>query len=49
MVTPVRAASRFYGAETSHQDYARRNPERYAAYRRGCGAMRFFVGVLGGG
>ncbi len=37
VVTPVRAASRFYGAETEHQDYARRNPERYAAYRRGCG------------
>jgi peptide-methionine (S)-S-oxide reductase len=37
VVTPVRAASRFYGAEAEHQDYARRNPERYAAYRRGCG------------
>ena len=37
VVTPVRAASRFYGAEVYHQDYARRNPELYAAYRRGCG------------
>ena len=37
VVTPVRAASRFYGAEEYHQDYARRNPERYARYRRGCG------------
>lgn len=37
VVTPIRAASRFYGAPASHQDYARRNPERYAAYRRGCG------------
>lgn len=37
VVTPVRAASRFYGAEAEHQDYARRNPERYARYRRGCG------------
>ena len=37
VVTPVRAASRFYGAALNHQDYARRNPERYARYRRGCG------------
>lgn len=37
VVTPVRAASRFYGVGAEHQDYARRNPERYAAYRRGCG------------
>ena len=37
VVTPVRAASRFYGAPPEHQDYAARNPERYAAYRRGCG------------
>lgn len=37
VVTPVRTAGRFYGAGVEHQDYARRNPERYAAYRRGCG------------
>jgi peptide-methionine (S)-S-oxide reductase len=37
VVTPVRSAGRFYGVDASHQDYARRNPERYAAYRRGCG------------
>ena len=37
VVTPVRAASRFYGVGAAHQDYARRNPERYAVYRRGCG------------
>jgi len=37
VVTPVRAASRFFGAPPAHQDYAARNPERYAAYRRGCG------------
>lgn len=37
VVTPVRAASPFYGGPASHQDYARRNPERYDRYRRGCG------------
>ena len=48
VVTPVRAASRFYGAETYHQDYARRNPERYAAYRRGCGRDARLRQVWGG-
>ena len=37
VVTPVRTASRFFGAPPEHQDYAARNPERYNAYRRGCG------------
>lgn len=35
-VTPVRAAARFWPAEAEHQDYARRNPGRYEAYRIGC-------------
>lgn len=34
---PVRGAARFWPAEPYHQDFARRNPARYAAYRRGCG------------
>ncbi|MEH6663862.1 MAG: peptide-methionine (S)-S-oxide reductase MsrA [Brevundimonas sp.] len=34
--TPVRAAERFWPAERSHQDYARRNPRAYQAYVRGC-------------
>ncbi len=37
VVTPVRAAARFWPAEAEHQDYARRNPGHYARYRRGCG------------
>ena len=37
VVTPVLAAGRFYQAEDYHQDYYRRNPIRYAYYRRRCG------------
>ena len=37
VVTPVRGAARFYAAEAYHQDYARRNPDHYNRYRRGCG------------
>ncbi len=36
IVTPVRAAARFWPAEAEHQDFAERNPARYAAYRVGC-------------
>ncbi len=36
VVATVRDAAPFYPAEAYHQDYARRNPERYAQYRRGC-------------
>jgi peptide-methionine (S)-S-oxide reductase len=37
VVTPVRRSGPFYPAEAYHQDYARRNPVAYGAYRRGCG------------
>lgn len=37
VVTPVLGPARFYPAEAHHQDYARRNPLHYNAYRRGCG------------
>jgi predicted lipid-binding transport protein (Tim44 family) len=37
VVTPVRGPSPFYAAEAYHQDYARRNPDAYGRYRRGCG------------
>lgn len=36
VVTPVRAAARFWPAGAEHQDFAERNPGRYAAYRIGC-------------
>ncbi|MDO1558438.1 peptide-methionine (S)-S-oxide reductase MsrA [Brevundimonas sp. 2R-24] len=36
IVTPIRASARFWPAEAYHQDFARRNPARYNAYRLGC-------------
>ena len=35
-VTPVRDAVRFWPAEAHHQDFARRNPVRFAGYSRFC-------------
>lgn len=35
-VTPVRASARFWPAGAEHQDYARRSPVAYEAYRIGC-------------
>ena len=36
-LTPVYPAMRFWPAAPEHQDFARRHPARYEAYRIGCG------------
>ena len=37
IVTEIRAASPFWPAEDYHQDYWKKDPDRYRAYRAGCG------------
>jgi peptide-methionine (S)-S-oxide reductase len=37
IVTPIETADAFYPAEDYHQDYSKKNPERYYRYRNGCG------------
>lgn len=37
VATPVLRQSSFWLAESYHQDFAKRNPVRYEAYRIGCG------------
>ena len=37
IVTQIQAATSFYPAEAYHQDYYKKNPVRYAYYRKSCG------------
>jgi peptide-methionine (S)-S-oxide reductase len=46
-VTPVRDAARFWRAEATHQDFARRNPARYGGYTRFCGRAARLRAVWG--
>jgi peptide-methionine (S)-S-oxide reductase len=48
VTTAVRGAGSFFAAEDYHQDFAKKNPARYEAYRIGCGRDRVLRVVWGG-
>jgi len=48
VATEIRPAAQFWMGEDYHQDYARRNPAAYAAYRKGCGRDAALKAVWGG-
>jgi peptide-methionine (S)-S-oxide reductase len=47
IATEVRPAATFWPAEGYHQDFAKKNPRRYEAYRIGCGRDRALKVVWG--
>lgn len=49
IVTEITAANAFYPAEAYHQDYAKKNPIRYAYYRSSCGRDRRLAELWGDG
>ena len=48
IATAILPAAPFYPAEGYHQDYAAKNPVRYAVYRQGCGKDRRLKQLWGG-
>jgi len=48
IATEIRPATRFWMGEGYHQDYARKNPAAYNAYRVGCGRNAALKAVWGG-
>ncbi len=49
IVTEILAAGTFFPAEEYHQDYYKKNPAHYKAYRRGSGRTGFLEKVWGDG
>jgi peptide-methionine (S)-S-oxide reductase len=47
VVTRILPAGPFYPAEDYHQDFFKREPERYEAYRMGCGRDRVMTALWG--
>ena len=47
IVTEVTAAPEFYRAEEYHQDFYKKNPQRYKLYRTGCGRDARLVALWG--
>ncbi len=47
IVTEITAATAFYPAEEYHQDFYRKNPERYTSYRHHCGRDRRLAELWG--
>ena len=47
IVTEITAATAFYPAEAYHQDYSKKNPLRYAYYRKVCGRDRRLTELWG--
>ncbi len=47
IVTEIKEATVFYEAEEYHQDYYKKNPRRYKAYRNGTGRDKFLERIWG--